>query len=70
MKVCKEIQLDDGNLSIGEFCAWAGISRPYYYVLKKNGKGPREIHIGSKPLIPKPDARKWRDELPEVEVSG
>jgi hypothetical protein len=60
---------DDGNLTIKDFCEWAGISRPYYYVLKKSGKGPRERRIGDedggKKIITKPDAIQWRDDLPE-----
>jgi hypothetical protein len=49
--------------SIDEFCARHGpISRSYYYKLKENGLGPREIKIGTRVLISREAAAAWRRE--------
>ena len=59
-------ELDDGCFDINDFCEWAGISRPYWYVLKKHKLAPKTKLVGGKEIIPKPYARKWRDGLPEA----
>jgi hypothetical protein len=37
--------------TIATFCKWYHISRPFYYKLKKLGKGPEELRIGSKKIV-------------------
>jgi predicted DNA-binding transcriptional regulator AlpA len=45
--------------TIPEWCAKYRMSRAFYYVLKAQGKGPRELRLGVKVLItPKADA-EW-----------
>ena len=47
--------------TIGEFCARNGpISRAFYYVLRKDGKAPREMHVGGRVLISAEAAAQWR----------
>ncbi|WP_423907050.1 hypothetical protein [Caballeronia sp.] len=37
--------------TIATFCKWYHLSRPFYYELKKLGKGPQELRIGSKKIV-------------------
>jgi predicted DNA-binding transcriptional regulator AlpA len=46
--------------TIREFCDAHQISRPMYYKLRKQGKGPREMRIGTKVLIAHESAQAWR----------
>lgn len=47
-------------LSIREFCEAHGISEGFFYKLKKQGEGPREMKIGARTLITFEAAAKWR----------
>jgi predicted DNA-binding transcriptional regulator AlpA len=47
-------------LSIPEFCEAHGISEAFYYKLKKQGKGPREMKVGARTLITFESAAEWR----------
>ena len=47
-------------LSIPEFCAAHGISEGFFYKLKKQGKGPREMKVGARTLITFESAAEWR----------
>jgi predicted DNA-binding transcriptional regulator AlpA len=38
-------------LSIPEFCEAHGISEGFFYKLKKQGEGPREMKVGARTLI-------------------
>jgi len=38
-------------LSIREFCEAHGISEGFFYKLKKQGEGPREMKVGARTLI-------------------
>ena len=58
-------QLDASNRdadSISEFCVRHRISRAYYYVLRAQGLGPREMRLGSRVLITREAQRHWRRE--------
>jgi len=57
-----------GNFSIVEFCKWAGFSRPYYYVLKKEQKTPVSIRLGKREIIPIPNAIDWRKKVETGEI--
>lgn len=46
--------------SIEAFCKAHHISRATYYNLAKEGKGPRTMKIGRKPLISTESAAEWR----------
>ena len=47
-------------LSISEFCDAHGISEGFYYKLKKQHKGPREMKVGARTLISFESAAEWR----------
>jgi predicted DNA-binding transcriptional regulator AlpA len=47
-------------LSIPEFCVAHGISQAFYYKLKKQGEGPREMEVGVRKLITFESAAEWR----------
>ena len=47
-------------LSIPEFCEAHGISEGFYYKLKKQGQGPREMKVGARTLITFESAAEWR----------
>jgi predicted DNA-binding transcriptional regulator AlpA len=49
-------------LTIAEFCRAFGISRPFYYALQKQGRGPVEMRIGHRTLISMEAADRWRQE--------
>jgi hypothetical protein len=48
------------GLSIREFCDLHGISEGFYFELKKQGLGPREMHLGARRIISIEEAAKWR----------
>lgn len=48
--------------SIDEFCLRHCISRAFYYKLREDNRGPREIKIGTRVLISKEAAAAWRRE--------
>jgi len=47
-------------LSIREFCRAHGISEGFFYKLKKQGEGPREMKVGARTLITFESAAEWR----------
>jgi predicted DNA-binding transcriptional regulator AlpA len=47
-------------LSIAEFCAANGISRTTLFRLRKGGKAPRTMPVGSRVLITAEAAKDWR----------
>src|SRR5215471_1565870 len=47
-------------LSILEFCDAHGISEGFYYKLKKQREGPREMKVGARTLISFESAAEWR----------
>ena len=49
-------------LSIPEFCKAHGISEGFFYKLKKQGEGPREMKVGARTLISFEAAAEWRRE--------
>jgi predicted DNA-binding transcriptional regulator AlpA len=46
--------------SIDQFCAEHGISRAFFYKLKKQGKAPRVTALGARRIITNEDAAVWR----------
>ena len=49
--------------SVEAFCKSHNISRAMYYNLQKEGKGPRLMRVGTKPLISAESAAKWRQKM-------
>jgi predicted DNA-binding transcriptional regulator AlpA len=52
--------------SIEEFCKLHSISRPYFYLLLKAGKGPRVTRLGARRLVTVEDAATWRQAMAEA----
>ena len=46
--------------SIPEFCAMHNLSRTHLWMLEKEGKGPRLMHVGRRRLISAEAASDWR----------
>jgi hypothetical protein len=46
--------------SIASFCEANGISITTYFVLKRQGKGPREMKVGKRILITPEAEKDWR----------
>jgi len=46
--------------SIAEFCKAHRISESMFFKLKKQGRGPREMHVGDRVLISFEAAADWR----------
>ena len=59
-------------LSIPEFCQAHGISEGFFYKLKKQGEGPREMKVGARTLITFESAAEWRRarEIKHTETIG
>ena len=49
--------------SVESFCNSHNISRAMYYNLVKEGKGPRLMRVGTKPLISIESAAEWRKRM-------
>jgi hypothetical protein len=47
-------------LSIREFCTSHNLSEAFYYKLKRQGEGPREMKVGARTLISVEAAAEWR----------
>jgi hypothetical protein len=50
----------DATFTVNEFCSRHKISVAFYYKLRQQGLGPTEMRLGSKVLISKEAAAKWR----------
>jgi hypothetical protein len=46
--------------TIDEFCVRNRLSRSMYYKLKRDGKAPREMNIGSRKAISPESENDWR----------
>src|SRR5262249_17107773 len=46
--------------TIAEFCAANRIRESFYYKLKKQGRGPRERHVGRRVIITEDANREWQ----------
>jgi hypothetical protein len=51
-----------GAYSIKAFCIAHNISEAFYFKLKKEGRGPREMAVGRRTLISIEAAADWRHE--------
>jgi hypothetical protein len=49
-----------GAFTIKEFCEAHRISTAYYYIMKAQGFGPREMRVGSRRIISFEAAADWR----------
>ncbi len=53
--------MSDEAFTISEFCKAFKVSKPKYYNLKNEGRGPRETRLGAKVIITRRDAYLWID---------
>jgi hypothetical protein len=53
---------DNCGFTISEFCRAERISRSFYYVLRKRGEGPRELHAGARVIITPKAKQDWEIE--------
>jgi hypothetical protein len=60
------IAADVDCLSVAEFCRRNSISKPFYFKLRAQGLGPKEIRLGARVLITREAAEKWRRHAPSV----
>lgn len=52
--------MEQQAFSIPEFCDAHGVSRSFYFLLRKDGRGPRELRVGRRVLITRDAAAEWR----------
>ena len=52
-----------GNYDVDGFCREHGISKAFFYVLLRNGKGPRVTKLGRRSLISVEAAAAWRAQM-------
>ena len=50
-------------LSVGEFCEAHRISRALFYLLRREGSGPRVMNVGRRTLITAEAAAEWRRQM-------
>jgi predicted DNA-binding transcriptional regulator AlpA len=60
---------DRKALSVNEFCDVHGISRAFFYKLRKLGRGPVEMKIAARTLISIEAAAAWRRQM-ETEAAA
>jgi predicted DNA-binding transcriptional regulator AlpA len=57
-------------LTIIQFCEAFGISEAFYYKLKRQGIGPKEMKLGTRILISMEAAAQWRTERENAAEQG
>lgn len=50
-------------LTVGEFCRSHGISRALFYLVLRDGTGPRVMRVRRRVLISIEAAREWRNRM-------
>jgi predicted DNA-binding transcriptional regulator AlpA len=51
------------TFTVAEFCTQQSISRATFYLLQKQGKGPRTYTVGRKRLISIEAATEWQQKM-------
>lgn len=54
---------------INTFCETFGISRSFFYKLKRQNKAPRTMKVGSKTLISVDAAEEWQKQMEQESAS-
>ena len=57
-------------LTIRQFCEAFSISEAFYYKLRRQGQGPREMELGARKLISIEAAAEWRRLREEATEAG
>jgi hypothetical protein len=61
---------DDASMTIDEFCASQRISRAFFYVMLREGWGPRLMYLGASVRISAEARRDWRREREVSAAAG
>jgi hypothetical protein len=61
---------DEPSMTINEFCSSQRISRAFFYVMRKEGWGPRLMHVGGTVRISPEARRDWRREREAAAAAG
>jgi hypothetical protein len=56
-------------MTISEFCEAHRLSRSYFYVLVREGRGPKLMRLRSKTLISVEAAADWRQKMEQIEIA-
>jgi hypothetical protein len=56
--------------SIKSFCVAHGISEAFYFELRKQNRGPRELRLGSRVFVTFESAARWRIEREAATVGA
>ena len=63
--------MSDGKLNpLPTFWERNSVSKTSYYYLRRLGRAPREIHVGSKVLISPEAEAEWRKAMAENPITG
>jgi hypothetical protein len=65
-----EIAGDDASMTIDEFCTSQRISRAHFYVMQREGWGPRVMYLGASVRISPEARRDWRREREVAAAAG
>ena len=61
---------DDALIPLPDFWRRNCLSKTQYYYLKRLGRGPRVIHIGTKEAVAPEAEAEWRREMAERPLKG
>lgn len=59
------MQIEQQAYTIDSFCIAHGISRPQFYILEKQGKGPRTYKFKRRRYVSRESAEAWRRRMEE-----
>ena len=54
---------------VNSFCEKYGISQAFFYKLKRNGKAPRIMKVGTRTIITAEAADEWQREMEQSEAN-
>lgn len=63
-------QLPPAAFSVPEFCSAHRISRALFYLLLRDGQGPRVIKAGRRTLVSAEAADEWRRKMEAASAGG
>jgi hypothetical protein len=49
--------------TVPQFCSAHGISRALFYIMQRDGRGPRVMKCGRRTLIARESAEAWRRQM-------
>ena len=61
-------QVSPHALTVGEFCDAHRISRSLFYIMQRDGRGPRVMKCGRRTLIARESAEAWRRQMEAASV--